>query len=109
MVNDDNIDVVNLELIDVIKSYGLPFIEKYQNPDELLKCVEERKYILTENMDYDLPILYYLNGDKQKGLHYIEEGIERKKILKDRSITPLSELVISPTYLRYYENYKELK
>jgi len=103
-----------LELKDVIKTYGLPFIEKYQNPDELLKCIEEAKYILSENRDYDLPIMYYLNGNKQKGIHFIEERIEKqKKQLSDNKITKsapvLSKEIINPTYLRYYENFKAMK
>jgi len=93
LVNDDNIDSVNLELIDVIKLYGLPFIEKYKDPEILMKCVADKKYILSENRDYILPILYYLNGDKHKGLQYIEDNINQSN---------------NPVYSKYYENYRDL-
>lgn len=71
-LSDSCIDNVTADIIEKIVTYGLPFIEKYRNPNELLKCLEERRYILEITRIYKLPIMYYLLGYKDKALEYVD-------------------------------------
>ena len=116
-----NIDEINADILDTIKKFGLPFIEKYRNQDDLLKCIEERKYILNDVKDYRLPILYYLRGEKQKGLEAIEASIERQKKPIDISSIPkfsgfFEDMItigsgnstVDPEFLKFVEKYKAL-
>ncbi len=116
-----NIDEINADILDMIKKFGLPFIEKYRNQDDLLKYIKEGKYILSDSRDYRLPILYYLRGEKQKGLDAIEASLERQKKPIDVSGIPKfssffenvitvggGNRTVDPEFLKFVEKYKEL-
>jgi hypothetical protein len=119
--NDDiDTNLINQDLLSSIVQYGIPFFEKYKQDGELLKCLEEGKYILNYVRDYKLPILYYLLGDKNKGLEVITESLNRfKKPFIKEDLIKLStneEMTIvgqgygkvKPAYLKFIDGYNQL-
>lgn len=116
----DNSNVFN-NLSYCIKTYGFPYQEKMKDFNNLFKAFEKREPgILHIARDRYLPILYYLKGEKQKGLQFIEEAIERQKkpfderdILKfsaEEQITIVGPGIgkVDPEYLKFVEEYKKL-
>lgn len=116
----DNSNVFN-NLSYCIKTYGFPYQETMSDFNNLFKAFEKREPgILHFTRDRYLPILYYLKGEKQKGLQFIEEAIERQKtpfdekdILKfnaKEQITIIGPGIgkVDPEYLKFVEEYKKL-
>ncbi|MGH2645171.1 MAG: hypothetical protein ACRDE2_14555 [Chitinophagaceae bacterium] len=116
----DNNDVLN-DLLYCIKTYGFPYQEKMSDFNTLFKAFEKREPgILHIARDRYLPILYYLKGEKQKGLKFIEEAIERQKrpfneadILNFNAAEQLTIVgsgigKVDPEYLKFVEEYKKL-
>jgi hypothetical protein len=85
-------DVVD-DLLYSIRAYGFSFIERYKEPNELLKCLEERKYILEMTRIYKLPIMYYLLGNEDKALEYIKMFSNRcnKNTIDDQKYLEFAE------------------
>ncbi|MFT3740237.1 MAG: hypothetical protein QM786_15940 [Breznakibacter sp.] len=110
------------DMLKNIQTYGFAYQEKMKDFDNLLEAFEKRvPGILNQARDRYLPILYYLKGDKQRGLKAIEEAIEKqKKPLAESNIPKFSgakeEITIigsgigkvDPEYLKFAENYKLL-
>ncbi len=119
--NVDNSSVYE-NLLHCIQTYGFAYQEKMKDFGNLLEAFEKRAPgILNQARDRYLPILYYLKGDKQKGLEAIEEAIERQKKPLDESNIPKfsgakEEITIigsgfgkvDPEYLKFAERYKAL-
>jgi hypothetical protein len=57
--------------------------------------------VVNVSRDRRLPILYYLKGEKEKGLKFIEEAIERQQ-------QPGGEEQFDSNYLDFAERYKSL-
>lgn len=95
--NADNTYVYE-DLLKNIQTYGFAYQEKMKDFDNLFEAIEKREQgVLNQARDRYLPILYYLKGDKQKGLKSIEEAIERQgKPVSDAEIkkTTSGETVI---------------
>jgi len=112
------------DILSCIQTYGFPYQEKMKDFDNLLEAFEKRAPgILNWARDRYLPILYYLKGDKQKGLKFIEEAIERQKQpISETELERLKKLAgpggqviigsgigkVDPEYLKFAENYKAL-
>lgn len=112
------------DILKNIQIYGFAYQEKMKGFDNLLEAFEKRASgILNQAQDRYLPILYYLKGDKQKGLKAIEEAIERQgKPVSESEIERLKKLAgsggqviigsgigkVDPEYLKFAENYKAL-
>lgn len=118
--NADNSSVYE-NLLSCIQTYGFAYQEKMKDFDNLLEPFEKREPgILNYYRDRYLPILYYLKGDKQKGLKAIEAAIERQKQpFKESDLPKLSgEDVLTiigpgigkvdPEYLKFAEKYEAL-
>ncbi len=104
-----------------IKTYGFPYQQMMSNFDRLFDAFEKRERgILNIGRDRYLPILYYLKGDKERGLKAVEEAIERQKqpmseeeakVLKSFSdkghiVIGSRERKVCPEYLKFVEKYK---
>lgn len=62
-----------------IQKYGYPYQEKMSNFDNLFEAFYNRDSgILNEGREKTLPILYYMKGEKEKGIKFIQETIERR-------------------------------
>ena len=119
--NADNSSLYE-DILKNIQTYGFAYQEKMKDFDNLLEAFEKRvPGVLNQGRDRYLPILYYLKGDKQRGLKAIEEAIERQKKPLDESNIPKfsgakEEITIigssigkvDPEYLKFAENYKLL-
>jgi len=121
--NADNAHVLE-DLLKHIQIYGLPYFEKMKDFDNLLEAMEKRVTgVLNPARDRYLPILYYLKGDKQRGLKAIDEAMERqRKPVSEAKMEELRRLAgpdgqiiigsgigkVTPEYLRFVENYKLL-
>lgn len=88
--NRDNAPIYE-DMLKQIQMYGLPFQEKMKDFNNLFEAIDKREPgILNQARDRYLPILYYLKGDKQKGLETIEAAISRQQ-------TPLTDKEIKKT------------
>lgn len=75
---DDNTGVFE-DLLRQIKTYGFDYVESMKDFNNLFKAFEMGTSILNVSRDRRLPILYYLKGEKEKGLKFIEEALERQQ------------------------------
>ena len=68
-------DEVLAEMFSVIFKYGEPFWKEWSDFDNLFNVVSNGKRFAIYNHTKEclLPIFYYLRGEKEKGLEYIEE------------------------------------
>ena len=119
--NADNSSVYE-NLLHCIQTYGFKYQEKWKDLDNLLETFEKiAPGILNQARDRYLPILYYLKGDKQKGLKVIADAMERQKKPLDESSMPTfsgaKEVItivgsgigkVDPEYLKFAENYNAL-
>ncbi len=118
--NKDNSHLYD-DILTNIQTYGFAYQEKMKDFDKLLEAFEKREPgIFNSARDRCLPILYYLKGDKQKGLKAIEAAIERQKQpFKESDLPKLSgEDVLTiigpgigkvdPEYLKFAEKYEAL-
>jgi hypothetical protein len=83
------------DLLETIKSYGLPYVNRLKDWTQFIKEFEDSKYTAGFIKDYKLPIIYYLNGEKSKGLEFIEQKIKQNSIIDNR-------------YLQFHKNFTSL-
>jgi hypothetical protein len=77
-VRDTVIDMVNL-----IETYAVPFLNKYSDIHEVLFELEEGKRFLPRH--YDLPLIYYTLGENENAISYIKQELIRKESRVRRS------------------------
>ena len=124
-VEGSNNTAVFEDLLRHIKTYGFEYFERMSDFNNLFKAFEIRTpCLLNISRDRRLPIIYYLMGEKKKGLKFIEEAIERENtpvdmeslIKEAKSTFPDAEVTIissglgrvDPKYLEFVERYKAL-
>lgn len=66
------------QLFDKIKQYGYEYFELLRNEDNFFKLLQEGHPLVAEKSEFNLPVLYYLRGEKQKGLACIENEINKR-------------------------------
>lgn len=77
-INDGNNDEVLSDMFSNLFHYGEFYWTRLSNFDELLNAVYVReKGLLNDRRERLLPILYYMKGEKEKGVEFIYETIER--------------------------------
>ncbi len=119
----DNTKVFD-DILMAIQTYAFPYQEKMANFENLFEAYKKREPgILHIHRDRYLPILYYLKGEKQKGLDFIKEAIERqKKPIDKKEMEIFKKLAgsdgqiiigggigkVDPLYLEFAERYKAL-
>ncbi|MBR4593107.1 MAG: hypothetical protein IKO33_00810 [Bacteroidaceae bacterium] len=67
----------------------------------LFQAFENRGSVVNVSRDRRLPILYYLKGEKEKGLKFIEETIK-----KQQQSIGMGQL--DSDYMEFAERYKDL-
>ncbi|PID69198.1 MAG: hypothetical protein CR989_03065 [Flavobacteriales bacterium] len=70
---EDQIHEIIDDLILQIKKYILPFFMKMSQNKELQVSLEKNSWGITSLNYFKVPILYYINEEKEKGLKYIED------------------------------------
>ena len=89
-INDGNNDEVLSDMFTNLFHYGEQYWIRLSDFDELFNAVYIReKGLLNDRRERLLPILYYMKGEKEKGIKFIQETIER------RSIRPTDEELLA--------------
>ncbi len=101
------------DIIGNIETYAIPFLNKYSDIKELIHGIEEGNRFLSFQSEYKLPILYYLNGECDLAVAYMNEALKRKstkaaKVDDDypRELLEKNERNNTPQQ-RELDNYKE--
>ena len=92
---EDVRDVVS-EMVNLIETYAVPFLDKHSDINEVLYEIEEGNNFFISNRDYNLPLIYYMIGKKDYAISCLISEMERKE----------SECRFSP-YERIYNQYKD--
>ena len=92
---EDVRDVVS-EMVNLIETYAVPFLDKHSDINEVLYEIEEGNNFFIGDRDYNLPLIYYMIGKKDYAISYLISEMERKE----------SECRFSP-YGRIYNQYKD--
>lgn len=75
--NDVRQEIID-DIISNIETYAIPFLNKYSDIKELIHGIEEGNRFLSFHSGYKLPILYYLNGEYDLAVAYMNEALKRK-------------------------------
>ncbi len=100
------------EMLINIEKYALPFFKKYSILDNTIHEIENGNRLFTLGSDYNLPIFYLLNNDKDKASSFLKEELKRKELKAQKAFDdyPFPHQTIddisSPTY-RVLNEYKE--
>ena len=101
------------DMIKNIETFAIPFLNKYSDVKELIHGIEEGNRFLSFHSGYKLPILYYLNGESELAVSYMNEELKRKaakaaKVEDDYPFELLKRDEGSNTpQQREYEDYKD--
>lgn len=93
--DDYYIRMIN-DIIDKIRQYVLPFMEKYNTIEQYLEGVESGSFIKLSLDKKAVPIAYYLIGERQKAFDYIAETLEAYK--RQAAPMPFHEHIITEEY-----------
>lgn len=78
-INDGNNDEVLSDMLSNLFHYGEFYWTRLSNFGELFNAVYVReKGLLNDRRERLLPILYYMKGEKENGIKFIQETIERR-------------------------------
>ena len=110
--NDVRQEIID-DVISNIETYAIPFLNKYSDIKELIHGIEEGNRFLSFQSEYKLPILYFLNGECDLAIAYMNEALKRKstkaaKVDDDypRELLEKNERNNTPQQ-RELDNYKE--
>lgn len=110
--NDVRQEIID-DIISNIETYAIPFLNKYSDIKELIHGIEEGNRFLSFQSEYKLPILYFLNGECDLAIAYMNEALKRKstkaaKVEDDypRELLKRDERSNTPQQ-REYDDYKE--
>ena len=110
--NDVRQEIID-DIISNIETYAIPFLNKYSDIKELIHGIEEGNRFLSFQSEYKLPILYYLYGEYDLAVAYMNEALKRKstkaaKVDDDypRELLEKNERNNTPQQ-RELDNYKE--
>lgn len=109
--NTDHSDNIN-EMFESIKKYALPLFDRFLNIDNFEEALIFNKLHSTISRLL-LPIIYYLQGNPQMGIDYINSYIAKRQQKEIDSWNPelinsVSSKNIDSFYLEFIERYKEL-
>jgi hypothetical protein len=112
--NSDNTFLYN-DIKKTIEIYAFAYFEERKDVDVFFQLLKERNRHVLGGIDVYLPILYYLKGDKQRGLKVIEEAIERMskrptdEEIRAKSGNPKNMVIIRHDDKRTAEEIKEIE
>ena len=101
------------EMLVYIEKYALPFLKKYSVLENTIHEIEVGNRLFMPSYDYNLPILYLLNNEKNHALSFITKELSRKeqKVQKEYDDNPFPDQIsfdnnFLPNY-RALNEYKE--
>lgn len=74
----ENHDALYDEIFENITKYASKYWEDLSDDDHFFQAVQECNGLDKLHQDYYLPLLYYIRGEKEKGLRCVEEAIVRR-------------------------------
>ena len=79
---DDNklIHSVIEEMLIYIERYAIPFLKKYSTLENTIHEIEVGNKIFTPGSDYNLPIFYLLNNEKNNAFSFVNNELKRKEL-----------------------------
>lgn len=63
------------KLVEYIIQYGFPFLYSFSEKKHMIESIKESPIVLTDTLTYLLPLIYYLNGNKEKALEILNTSI----------------------------------
>ncbi len=75
--SDSSVEKIVINMVSNIQKYVIPYIEKYSTINRIIKGLEKSELKSISNDKYLLPILYYLEGDKEHAIRYVEQTFLR--------------------------------
>ncbi len=107
---DDVREVVN-DMVNLIKTYAVPFLDKYSDINEILFELEEGTKLVPHHSDYNLPLLYFMIGEKDNAISYMNKELKRKELKAFHNEYPIEiqNRIDShnPAIVREYKEYKD--
>lgn len=76
---NEPIDETANEMADFIIKYGIPYLDMLSNEENLVYGMEVGS-LGSDMRDYVLPILYYIRGNTEKALSFLDEVIKRRTL-----------------------------
>lgn len=99
-----------IEMLNLIETYAIPFLDKYSDINEILFELEEGNRFIPRH--YDLPLIYYMLGEKENAISYVNQELIRKESKAKRShegnsFDPSNNNIRETPLDREYNEYKE--
>ena len=97
-------------MLNLIETYAIPFLDKYSDINEILFELEEGNRFIPRH--YDLPLIYYMLGEKENAISYVNQELIRKESKAKRShegnsFDPSNNNIRETPLDREYNEYKE--
>ena len=113
VTNSDSIDyiqqVANDMLVHIVK-YAIPFLNKYSTIKELIKGIENNDKNVCFVTDYNLPVLYLMDGEKELAFSHIERVLGKYELSGKYNRSDIawydSNLINPNTTNRFYDAYR---
>lgn len=74
--SDSYVEKVVVDMVSKIRKHVIPHIEKYSTINNVIKGFEDYELKSPSNDKYLMPILYYLEGDMEGAVKYIEQTFQ---------------------------------
>lgn len=108
---DDVRDTVN-DMLNLIETYAEPYLNRLSDANALLFELEEGNSLRPRHADYNLPLLYFLMGEKENAISYVNQELIRKESKAKRShegnpFDPNNNNIRETPLDREYNEYKE--
>lgn len=68
------------DMISKIRRYVIPFIDKYSSLHQILKGIENSELRFISNEKYLIPILHYIEGDRDYAIQYVRQSFEKMEM-----------------------------
>ena len=111
--SDDEVAVVVNDIYNVIVSYAIPYFRRHSRIENVLEDLEKCNLRNQANVDYYLPLLYYLTGNTKLAVSFLERELNRKERLSKKTFDdypselPEPHQSIETQEERSYKAYKE--
>ncbi|MBR3718122.1 MAG: hypothetical protein IKN19_09175 [Bacteroidaceae bacterium] len=112
---EETIQKAAKEMLEDIECYALPFMNRLSSIKVLISEIEKGNHLVTMESDYQLPILYYLNGEKDLALSYLKNELKRKESVSQRNYSdfPFADVITEKPsssvdrFLKAYQDFAE--
>lgn len=83
-------DIVD-DMVYHINTDAVPFLNEYSTIGGLINGIEKGNRIISYHSNYNLPILYWLNGEKEEAIRYLKWQLERNQEVSGVNVRGNSE------------------